>query len=94
MPNKKNSLIELRVIKNTKSDTLTNKFHKNWFITIDGIKYYYTFDKKERVARYYKNNKLVNLDIVKEYNKKHKIFESLKSKGEHYVFKSGKEKQI
>ena len=64
------------------------KFHKNWFITIDGEKYYYTFDKNERVARYYKNNKLVDLDIVKEYNKKHKTFENLKNTGKHYVFKT------
>jgi hypothetical protein len=68
-------------------------FHKNWFITIDGQKYYYTFDKKERVARYYKNRKLVNLDIVKEYRKKHKTFERLKSTGKHYVFKTDSKKK-
>ena len=67
------------------------KFNKDWFITIEGQKYYYTFDKNERVARYYKNGKLVNLDIVKEYKKKHKIFLNLKNTGEHYVFKSEKE---
>ncbi|MDD7913542.1 hypothetical protein [Polaribacter ponticola] len=69
------------------------KFNKNWFITIDGQKYYYTFDKDERVARYYKNGKLANLDIVKEYKKKHKIFENLKGKGIHYVFKSENHKK-
>ena len=69
-------------------------FHKNWFITIDGQKYYYTFDRKERVARYYKNGKLVNLDIVKEYKKKHKIFKQLKNTGKHYVFKSKKEQKV
>lgn len=69
-------------------------FHKNWFITIDGQKYYYTFDRKERVARYYKNGRLVNLDIVKEYRKKHKIFEQLKNTGRHYVFKSKKEQKV
>lgn len=69
-------------------------FHKNWFITIDGQKYYYTFDRKERVARYYKNGKLVKLNIVKEYGKKHKLFERLKSTGKHYVFKSKKEQKI
>ena len=69
-------------------------FHKNWFITIDGQKYYYTFDKNERIARYYKNGKLVKLDIVKEYKKKHKIFEQLKNTGQHYVFKSASEKKI
>lgn len=63
------------------------KFNKNWFITINGQKYYYTFDKKERIARYYLNGKLVNLDIVEEYKKKHKIFEKLKASGKHYVFK-------
>lgn len=66
-------------------------FHENWFITINGQKYYYTFDKDERVARYYKNGKLVNLDMVKEYNKKHQIFEQLKNTGKHYVFKSEEE---
>ncbi|AQS93889.1 hypothetical protein BXQ17_07385 [Polaribacter sp. BM10] len=70
------------------------KFNKNWFITIDGQKYYYTFDKKERVARYYKDGKLVNLDIVKEYNKKHKIFEKLKKEGKHYVFKTETEQKV
>ena len=69
-------------------------FHKNWFITIDGQKYFYTFDKNERVARYYKNGKLVKLDIVKEYKKKHKIFEQLKNTGKHYVFKSASEKKV
>lgn len=69
------------------------KFHKDWYITIDGQKYYYTFDKYERIARYYKNGKLVELDIVKEYKKKHKIFESLKAKGKHYVFKTKKEQE-
>jgi biopolymer transport protein ExbD len=69
-------------------------FHKNWFITIDGQKYYYTFDRKERVARYYKNGKLVKLDIIKEYGKKHKLFERLKSTGKHYVFKSKKEQKV
>lgn len=70
------------------------KFNKNWFITIDGQKYYYTFDKKERVARYYKDGKLVKLDIVKEYNKKHKIFEKLKKEGKHYVFKTETEQKV
>ncbi|SHM81338.1 M56 family metallopeptidase [Polaribacter sp. KT 15] len=70
------------------------KFNKNWFITIDGQKYYYTFDKKERVVRYYKDGKLVNLDIVKEYNKKHKIFEKLKKEGKHYVFKTETEQKV
>jgi len=70
------------------------RFHKNWFITIDGQKYYYTFDKRERVARYYKNGKLVKLDIPKEYRKKHKMFERLKSTGKHYVFKSKKEQKV
>lgn len=69
------------------------KFHKNWFITIDNQKYYYTFDKNERIARYYKNGKLVNLDIVKEYKKKHKIFEKLKASGKHYVFKPENDKK-
>ena len=68
-------------------------FHKNWFITIDGQKYFYTFDKNERVARYYKNGKLVKLDIVKEYKKKHKIYENLKATGKHYVFKSENDKK-
>ncbi|MCG1036011.1 M56 family metallopeptidase [Polaribacter sargassicola] len=69
------------------------KFHKDWFITIDGQKYYYTFDKDERVARYYKNGKLANLDIVEEYKKKHKIFENLKATGKHYVFKPKNEQK-
>jgi hypothetical protein len=68
------------------------KFNKDWYISIDGQKYYYTFDKNERIARYYKNGKLVNLDIIKEYKKKHTLFENLKASGKHYVFKSGKEK--
>ncbi|MFY0630622.1 MAG: M56 family metallopeptidase [Flavobacteriaceae bacterium] len=69
------------------------KFHKGWYITIDGQRYYYTFDRKERIARYYKNGKFVNLDIIKEYKKKHKIFEKLKKNGKHYVFKSKKDKR-
>ncbi|WP_397445306.1 M56 family metallopeptidase [Polaribacter sp. R77954] len=69
------------------------KFHKNWYITINSDKYYYTFDKNERIARYYLNGKLVNLDIVKEYKKKHLIFEKLKSTGKHYVFKTNKEQK-
>ena len=69
-------------------------FHKNWFITIDGQKYFYTFDKNERIARYYKNGKLVKLDIVKEYKKKHKTFEQLKNTGKHYVFKSASAKKV
>ncbi len=68
------------------------KFNKDWYIIIDGQKYFYTFNNNERIARYYKKGKLVNLDIVKEYKKKHKIFENLKSTGKHYVFKSEKEK--
>ncbi|MEN8703857.1 MAG: M56 family metallopeptidase [Polaribacter sp.] len=64
------------------------KFNKGWFITIDNQKYYYTFDKNERIARYYKNGKFVNLDIVKEYKKKNKLFESLKAKGKHYIHKN------
>ena len=70
------------------------KFNKAWFVTIDGQKYYYTFDKNERIARYYKNGKFVNLDIVKEYNKKHKIFESLKAEGKHYIHKSSSKKEV
>ena len=70
------------------------KFNKDWYITIDGQKYYYTFDRKERIARYYKNGKLANLDIVKEYNKKHKIFENLKKEGKHYIFKVTKAQKV
>lgn len=70
------------------------KFHENWFITIDNQKYFYTFDKNERVAKYYKNGKLVNLDIVKEYKKKQQIFQNLKASGKHYVFKTEKEKAL
>jgi bla regulator protein BlaR1 len=69
------------------------KFNKNWFITIDGQKYYYTFDKEERIARYYLNGKLINLDIVKEYKKKHKVFKKLKATGKHYVFKPENEQK-
>jgi beta-lactamase regulating signal transducer with metallopeptidase domain len=69
------------------------KFNKDWYITIDGQKYYYTFDKYERIARYYKNGKLVELDIVKEYKKKQLIFKKLQASGKHYVFKKGKEKE-
>jgi len=64
------------------------RFHKNWFITIDGQKYYYTFDKNERIARYYKNGKLANLNIIKEYKKKYTIFKRLQNSGKHYVFKT------
>jgi hypothetical protein len=70
------------------------KFNENWFITIDNQKYFYTFDKKERIARYYKDGKLVNLDIVKEYKNKYKIFENIKKEGKHYVFKTEKEKAL
>jgi bla regulator protein BlaR1 len=71
------------------------KFNKNWYITIDNQKYFYTFDNNERIARYYKNGKLVNLDIIKECKRKRQIFENLKSTGKHYVFKTDKEqKQI
>ena len=69
-------------------------FHKSWFITIDGQKYYYTFDKKERVARYYKNGKLVKLNIVKEYKKKYKIFKRLQNSGKHYVYKTKREQKV
>ncbi|UAM96877.1 M56 family metallopeptidase [Polaribacter litorisediminis] len=69
------------------------KFNKDWYITIDNQKYYYTFDKNERIARYYKNGKLVNLDIIKEYKRKQQTFENLKSTGKHYVFKTEKEQK-
>ena len=78
---------QLKKVINTVNIKNNQKLNKNWFITIDGQKYYYTFDKNERVARYYKNGKLANLDIVKEYKKKHKIFEKLKASGKHYVYK-------
>ena len=93
---RKHNIIEIREEKgNTKIIEIQEKpkFHKDWFITIDGEKYYYTFDKNERIARYYKNGKLVKLDIVKEYKKKHKIFESLKAEGKHYVFKNKEEQE-
>jgi len=80
-------------LKKTTNQKDSIKFYKDWFITIDGQKYYYTFDKDERIARYYKNGKLANLDIVEEYKKKHKIFEDLKATGKHYVFKSENEKK-
>jgi beta-lactamase regulating signal transducer with metallopeptidase domain len=70
------------------------KFNKDWYITINGQKYYYTFDKKERVARYYKNGKLANLDIVKEYKKKNQLLEKLKAKGVHYIKKSKTERKV
>ena len=70
------------------------RFNKDWYITINSQKYYYTFDKKERIARYYKNGKLANLDIVKEYNKKHKVFENLKKEGKHYIFKVTKAQKV
>ena len=34
------------------------------------------------------------LDIVKEYNKKHKIFEKLQKEGKHYVFKTETEQKV
>jgi beta-lactamase regulating signal transducer with metallopeptidase domain len=77
---------------NKKTSQKDPKFNKGWFITIDGQKYYYTFDKNERIARYYKNGKFVNLDIVKEYKKKQKIFESLKAEGKHYIHKNKADK--
>ena len=70
------------------------KFNMGWFITIDNQRYYYTFNKNERISRYYKNGKLVNIDIVKEYKKKHKIYLNLRSKGKHYVFKTKKEQKL
>ncbi len=88
----RSKLKELNGLKLTYQNT-DPKFNKDWYITIDGQKYYYTFDKNERIARYYKNGKLVELDVVKEYKKKHKIFESLKAKGKHYVFKTKKEQE-
>ena len=90
---KKNLTQQLKEVINTVDINSNQKFNKNWFITIKGQKYYYTFDKKERIARYYKNGKLVNLDIVKEYKKKHKIFEKLKASGKHYVFKPENDKK-
>jgi beta-lactamase regulating signal transducer with metallopeptidase domain len=69
------------------------KFNKDWYFTIDRQKYYYTFDKKERVARYYKNGKLTNLDIVKEYKKKNELVAKLKNKGVHYIKKSKAERK-
>ncbi len=71
----------------------TVKFNKGWYITIDGQRYYYTFDRVERVARYYKNGKLVDLDIVKEYKKKHKIYKQLQKEGKHFVHKSKQDKR-
>ncbi|MFK8060778.1 MAG: M56 family metallopeptidase [Polaribacter sp.] len=78
-------------LKYLKKDSL--KFNKGWFITIDNQKYHYTFDKNERIARYYKNGVFINLDIVKEYNKKHTTLENLKKNGKHYVFKSETDKK-
>ncbi|WP_334056913.1 M56 family metallopeptidase [Polaribacter sp. P097] len=87
---KQSLLNNLKLINKVQKDP---KFNKGWFITIDNQKYYYTFDKNERIARYYKNGKFVNLDIVKEYKKKQQIFKKLQASGKHYVFKKGKEKE-
>ncbi|EAQ42323.1 M56 family metallopeptidase [Polaribacter sp. MED152] len=87
---KQSLLNNLKLINKVQKDP---KFNKGWFITIDNQKYYYTFDKNERIARYYKNGKFVNLDIVKEYKKKQLIFKKLQASGKHYVFKKGKEKE-
>ncbi|WP_439127504.1 M56 family metallopeptidase [Polaribacter sp.] len=70
------------------------KFNMGWFITIDNQRYYYTFDKNKRVAKYYLNGKFVDLDIVKEYKKKYKNLEKLKNTGKHYVFKTKIEKKL
>ncbi|TJY37882.1 M56 family metallopeptidase [Pontimicrobium aquaticum] len=73
-------------------ETITNKINKNWFITIDGIKYYYTFNNK--VSKYYnEKGEEIKLDIVKEYNKKYASYIDLKDSGNHYVHKAKEEKQ-
>ena len=87
---KQNVSANIKLIDKVQKDP---KFNKGWFITIEGQKYFYTFDKNERIARYYKNGKFVNLDIVKEYKKKQLIFKKLQASGKHYVFKKGKEKE-
>ena len=70
------------------------KLIKSWFITIDKIKYYYTFDKNKRIAKYYTSDgKLANLDIVKENKRKNTSLKKLQSQGTHYVFKSEEERK-
>ncbi|WP_296311139.1 M56 family metallopeptidase [Winogradskyella sp. UBA3174] len=62
-------------------------FHDNWFITINGKKYYYTFINN--TAQYYDENYTkVNLDIVSEYKKKHNKLEALKKIAPHYIYKT------
>src|SRR5690606_15359444 len=67
-------------------------FHENWFITIDGKKYYYTYNNG--IAQYYYQNiNKVTLDIVSEYKKKYNQFEAPKKTPPHYVFKTETEKE-
>jgi len=69
------------------------KLIKNWFVAIDGIRYYYIFEN--RVHKFYTSDKKeVKLDIVKEYRKKHKLLNELKKEGKHYIFKSENDRKI
>lgn len=81
---------ETRIVKQSSNEAKSLSsphFHNDWYITIDGEKYYYTFDKNERIARYYKNNILVDLDIVNEYKKKNNTYKKLINTGKHYIYK-------
>ena len=76
-------------VSNKQNDSL--KLIKDWYITIDGKKYYYLRDAN-RVWHYYDSNKKeVKLDIVAEYLKKYNTYNTLKDNGTHYVDKSKNE---
>jgi biopolymer transport protein ExbD len=69
-------------------------FIKDWFITIDGKKYYYVNDKNGG-WKYYDSNKMeVSLNIVSEYQKKQDILKKLTSTDKHYIDKTAKEQQV
>ncbi len=67
------------------------KFIKDWYITIDGKKYYYLRDANRDWYYYDSTKKEVNLDIVAEYKKKYNEYNTLKNTGTHYIHKSKNE---
>ncbi len=70
------------------------KFIKDWYITIEGKKYYYLKDTN-KVWHYYNSaKKEIKLDIVAEYKKKYNKYYALKSNGIHYIDKSENEQLI
>lgn len=82
---------QIKILKTNKNKNIILLEH--WYITIDNNKYYYPYKKGDLKKYYDKYGNEVDLDVVKEYVKKHKTFETLKSTGKHYVYKSTEEQK-